>query len=103
MLARAALKVERRRGGLNRKAGLQPGVASDVERLLDHLLHAAGEHVLDLTGLNAGTLDDFLLHRAQKFVGMRVLVVALFGVATTDRRAASLDNCDLSASAVLHR
>ena len=46
--AGAALQVDRRRRRLDRQALLQPGVAGDVHRLLADLLHAAGDHVLDL-------------------------------------------------------
>ena len=55
LLGRAALAVDRRRGGLDRQALLQPGVARDVEGLLAELLHAARDHVLDLGRVDART------------------------------------------------
>ncbi len=48
LLGRAALAVDRGGGRLDRQPGLEPGVAADVEALLAELLHAAGDHVLDL-------------------------------------------------------
>ena len=57
LLGRAALAVDGRRRRLDRQPGLQPGVAGDVERLLAELLHAAGDHVLDLGGVDPGALD----------------------------------------------
>ena len=53
LLGRAALAVDRRRRRLDREALLQPGVARDVEGLLAELLHAAGDDVLDLAGVDA--------------------------------------------------
>ena len=53
LLSGAALAVDRRCGGLDREAGLEPGIAADVEALLAELLHAAGDHVLDLGALDA--------------------------------------------------
>ena len=57
-LGGSALAVERRRRGLDREALLQPRVAGDVLRLLAHLLGAAGDHLLDLGGVDAGALDQ---------------------------------------------
>ena len=53
LLRRAALKVDRRRRGLDREALLQPGVAADVQALRAELRDAAGDHVLDLPGLDS--------------------------------------------------
>ena len=53
LLAGAALAVDGGRGGLDREPGLEPGVAGDVDALLAELLHAAGDDVLDLGGLDA--------------------------------------------------
>ena len=46
LLGRAALPVDGRRRGLDRKAGLEPRIATDVESLLAELLNAAGYDVL---------------------------------------------------------
>ena len=101
LLGRAALAVDRGGRGLDRQAGLEPGVAADVEHLLAVLLHAAGHDVLDLGGRDAGALDHLGVALAEELVRMRVLVVALLGVAPADRRPDRLDD-DYLASA-LHR
>ena len=54
LLGGAALAVDRRRRGLDRQPGLEPGVAADVDALLAELLHAAGDDVLDLGGVDPG-------------------------------------------------
>ena len=50
LLGGAALAVDRGCRGLDRQAGLEPGVAADVHALLAELLHAARDDVLDLRG-----------------------------------------------------
>ena len=57
LLAGAALAVDGGGGSLDRAARLEPGVARDVDRLLAELVHAAGDHVLDAPGVDAGPLD----------------------------------------------
>ena len=96
LLGRAALAVDRRGGGLDRQPGLQPGVAADVEHLLAVLLDAAGDHVLDLGGVDAGALDDLGVGLAEQLVRVRVLVVALLRMPAPDRGPNSLDDDDLT-------
>ena len=74
---RAALAVDGRGGRLDRQALLQPGVARDVERLLTELLDAARDDVLDLGGVDAGSLEDLGVGLAEEIVRVRALVVAL--------------------------
>ena len=102
LLRRSALAVDGRGRRLDRQAGLEPRVAADVEHLLAVLLHAAGDDVLDLLGGDAGALDDRLVGLAEQLVRVRVLVVALLGMAASDRRAGGLDDHDLAAVSVLH-
>ena len=58
LLGGAALAVDGGRRGLDRQPGLEPGVAADVDRLLAELLHAAGDDVLDLGGIDPGAVDQ---------------------------------------------
>ena len=102
LLRRSALAVDGGRGGLDRQPGLQPGVARDVPGLLADLLHAPGDHVLDLGGVDARPLDDLREARPEQLVGMRVLVIALLRVTAPDRRANSLDDHDLTALLCAH-
>ncbi len=67
LLGRAALAVDGGRGGLDRQAGLEPGVAADVDRLLAELLDAAGDDVLDLGGVDAGAVDQLAYVLASRF------------------------------------
>ena len=92
LLRRAALAVDGGRGGLDRQALLQPGVARDVERLLAELLHAAGDDVLDLGGVDAGAIEDLRVGLAQQVGRVGVLVVALLEMPAADRRADGLDD-----------
>jgi hypothetical protein len=50
LLGGAALAVDRGGRGLDRKTGLEPGVAADVDPLFAELLHAARDDVLDPLG-----------------------------------------------------
>ena len=70
----------------------------DVEALLADLLDAAGDHVLDGVGGDAGALDHRGERLAEQLVRVRVLVVALLGVTAPDRRARGLDDDDFPAS-----
>ena len=97
LLGGAALAVDGGGGRLDRQALLQPGVAGDVEALLAELLHAAGDHVFDLGGVDAGARDDLAVALAEQRVGVGVLVVALLLVPAPDRRAHGLDDHDLAA------
>src|SRR5262249_53954118 len=77
LLARAALAIDGRCRGLDRKAGGEPGVAADVQALLPDLTDAAEDHVLDLAGLDTRAVDDLLEnHRTQDY-GMEVLELAV--------------------------
>ncbi len=102
LLGRAALAVDRRRGGLDRQPGLQPRVARDVPGLLADLLHAAGDDVLDLGRIDSGALDDLGEAGSQQLVGVRVPVVALLGMAAPDRRPDGFDDDDLAAVLCAH-
>ena len=73
LLSRSALAVDGRRRRLDRQAGLQPGVAADVEALLTDLLDAAGDHVLDRVGRDAGAVDHLLEGGAEQRVRVSVL------------------------------
>ena len=97
LLGGAALAVDGGGGGLDREPGLEPGVAGDVDALLAELLHAAGDDVLDLGGVDPGPLDDLAVGLGEQVRGMGVLVVALLLVAAADRRARRLDDHDLAA------
>ena len=90
LLRRPALAVDRGRRGLDRQPGLEPGVAGDVDALLAELLHAAGDDVLDLGGVDAGPLDHLAVALGQQVRGVGVLVVALLLVAAPDRQASGL-------------
>ena len=92
LLRRAALAIDGRRRGLDREPGLEPGVAADVDRLLAELLHAAGDDVFDLGGIDPGTLDHLGVGAGEQGRGMDVLVVALLGMAATHRGAHRLDD-----------
>ena len=84
------------------QAGLQPGVAPDVEALLAVLLDAAGDDVLDRLGGDPGALDDLAVGASQQLVGVGVLVVALLRVPAPDRRAGGLHDDDLTAGVCAH-
>jgi hypothetical protein len=103
LLGGAALAIDGGGGGLDREAGLEPGVAADVEGLLAVLLHAAGDHVLDLLGGDPGAVDQLREGLGQQRVRVRVLVVALLGVPAPDRRPHGLDNHYLASRSVLHK
>ena len=61
LLAGAALRVDRRPAGVPALAGRQPGIASDVVRLLASLGDAAANHLLNLLRVNAGPFHEPLL------------------------------------------
>ena len=96
LLRRAALAVDGRGRRLDRQPRLQPRVAAHVEHLLAVLLHAARDDVLDLGGIDPGTLDDLGVGLREQLVGMDVLVVALLRMAAPDRRPDCLDDYDLT-------
>ena len=98
LLGGAALAVDRRRRGLDRQAGLEPGVAADVDALLAELLGAAGDHVAGLGGVDAGALEELAVGLGEQVRGVDVLVVALLRVPAPDRRADRLDDDDLAAA-----
>ena len=97
LLAGAALAVDGGRRRLDRQAGLEPGVAGDVDPLLAELLHAAGDDVLDLGRVDPGALDQLGVGLGEQVGGVDVLVVALLLVPAPDRRAHRLDDHDLAA------
>src|SRR5439155_5522846 len=96
------LPVDGGRRRLDREPRLEPGVATDVEHLLAVLLHAAGDDVLDLRGLDARALDDLRVALAEQLVRVGVLVVALLGMASADRRSDGLDDDYFARVSVLH-
>jgi hypothetical protein len=102
LLRGAALAVDRRGGRLDRQAGLQPGVAADVEALLAVLLHAPCDHIVDGPGGDAGALDDLRVALRQELVRVDVRVDALLRMTAPDRRADRLDDDDLATVALMH-
>ncbi len=98
LLGGAALAVDGGRRGLDGQAGLEPGVAGDVDPLLAELLHAAGDDILHLGGVDPGALDHLGVGLGKQVGGVDVLVVALLLVAAADRRADCLDDYDLTAA-----
>src|SRR5680860_1087784 len=98
LLGGATLAVDRRRRSLDRQAGLEPGVAADVDPLLAELLGAAGDHVAGLGRVDAGALEQLAVDLGQQVGGVDVLVVALLLVPAPDRRADRLDDYDLTAT-----
>ena len=103
LLGGTALEIDGRRGGLDRETLLQPSVATDVEALGAELRDAAGDHILDLTGVDAGALDDRAVGGAEELVGMGVLVIALLGVTAADRCPSGFNDDDLAAMAIAIR
>ena len=97
LLGGAALAVDCRGGGLDRKAGLEPGVPADVHALLAELLDTAGDDVLDLGGVDARALDNLGVRLREERRGMDVLVDALLLMAASDRGANRFDDDDLAA------
>ena len=63
-----------------------------LKRLLAELLHAAGDDVLDLGGVDAGAVEHLRVGLAQQVGRVGVLVVALLEVPAADRRADGLDD-----------
>src|SRR5262249_17246262 len=70
LLARAALAVDGGRRDLERQPLRQPCRAGNVERLLAHLRHAAGDDLADGGGIDAGALDRGLLDDPEQLGGM---------------------------------
>ena len=97
LLGGAALAVDGGGGRLDRQPGLEPGVAADVDALLAELLHAAGDDVLDLGGVDPGAVDQLGVGLREQRGGVDVLVVALLLVPAADRGADRLDDDDLAA------
>src|SRR5690606_4732096 len=98
LLGRAALAVDGCGRGLHRQAGLEPGVAADVERLLAELLHAAGDDVTGLRRVDTAALEELAVGPRQQVRGVQVAVVALLRVAAADRRPHRLDDYHLAAA-----
>src|SRR4051812_39972280 len=90
LLRRAALAVDGGGRSLDRKAGLEPGVAGDVDALLAELLDTAGDDVLHLGGIDPRALDDRAVGLSKEVRGVDVLVVALLLVAAANRQAGGL-------------
>ncbi len=97
LLRGAALAVDGGGGRLDRKAGLEPGVAADVHALLAELLDAARDDVLDLGGVDARALDDLGVGLGEERRGMDVLVDALLLMAAPDGGANRFDDDDFAA------
>jgi hypothetical protein len=93
LLAAAALGVDRggRRG--EGQAGAQPCGAGDVERLLADLADAAAHHLVDRGGVDAGALDDGLLHVGEHLGRVQGGQAA---VALADGRADGVDDDDVA-------
>ena len=96
LLRRSALPVDGRRRSLDRQAGLEPGVAADVVRLLPVLLDAAGDDVLDLGRIDAGPCQHLHEDRSEQLVRVDVPVVPLLGMAAAHRCPYRLDDHDLT-------
>src|SRR4029077_4787941 len=96
LLGRAALAVDRGRRRLDRQAGLEPGVAADVDPLLAELLGAAGDDVAGLRRVDAGALEDLAIDLGEQVRGMEVLVGAHLRMGAPDRRPYRLDDHDLT-------
>ena len=69
---------------------------------MTELLHATGEHDLDLGCIDPRAADQLGVGLAEQVGRVRVLVVALLLVPAPDRRAHSLDDHDLAAISLLH-
>lgn len=67
LLTAAALAVDSGGADVLGQAGRQPRDAGDVVRLLAVLGDAAADDLLDLTRVDAGLVDQRLLHRAEQF------------------------------------
>src|SRR5262249_15414579 len=74
---------------LDGEAGRQPGIAADVQALLADLAHTAEDHVLDLTGLDAGAVDQLLEDHRTQDDGVEVLELA---IPLSERRPDALDD-----------
>ena len=66
LLARAALRVDRRAGDAELLAECEPGVARDVVRLLARLRDAAADDLLDLGRVEAGVRHHRRLDRGEQ-------------------------------------
>ena len=97
LLGGPALAVDRGGGGLDGQAGLEPGVAADVEGLLAELLDAAGHDVLDLGGVDPRAVDELGVGGRQEVGRVGVLVDALLRMTAADRGANRLDDHYLAA------
>ena len=58
LLRAAALAVDGGRRHRLREAGAEGGAATDVDRLLAHLVEASDDDVVDLARIDSGPLDD---------------------------------------------
>ena len=70
LLRGAALAVHRGAGHAFRQLGGQDGVAGDVGRLFAHLHHAAHDHVIDQSRVDAGAVNDLIQHAATQIGGV---------------------------------
>ena len=84
-------------GSLDGQAGLEPGVAADVECLLAELLDAAGHDVLDLGRVDPGAVDELGVGLREEVGRVGVLVDALLRMTAADRGANRLDDHYLAA------
>jgi hypothetical protein len=84
LLPRAALTVDGGgRNGLG-QAGLQPGVAADVDRLLPIGEHPADDRVVDSLRIGAGPLEQLGQAGGEQLVRVQVPELALGRVAASD-------------------
>jgi hypothetical protein len=96
LLARAALRVDRRAGDAVVLAARQPGVAGHVVRLLAGLRDAPADDLLDGGGIDAGSLDDRLLHAGEQMRWVERAQGSLLGLTLADRGPQGLDDDCLS-------
>ena len=89
LLAAAALAVDGHGADVFRQPGDQPAHPGDVVGLLAVLRDAAADDLFDVAGVDAGLLDQSLLHRAQQLGGVQS---GQPSVALADRAAGGFDD-----------
>src|SRR5262249_41244064 len=92
LLARPALRVDRRAARVPGLAGPEPGVAGDVVRLLAGLGDAAADQLLDLLRIDPRLLEQAELHLGQQLARVQTREVPLAHLAPCDRRPKRLDD-----------
>ena len=91
-LSGPALGRDRHLPHLERQPGRQPRHAGDVAALHAYLVHAAGQHVTDRRGIDAGPFDDGLDRHSEQVTGMHARQRA---VSLADGRADCLNDDDV--------